>query len=152
MLPPLGGGYGQSRFSFCLGAAKTNLEGGLPPLCRPLFRGKGLGLTKEAGKLLLAPPWGTNTSLVLEQATSWASKHSKTSEASWEDTMSGTLKAKGGRVGSPLLCASSSLTLPPWSCITVVHVRSDSALLNGETLCTIWDILEPTLSVAFNLK
>ena len=76
-----------------------------------------------------------------ERRVSWALKTPKTSEASWEDALSGTLKAKGGRVGSPLLCASSSLTLPPWSPIPVVHVRSDSALLNRETLCTIWDIL-----------
>ena len=48
----------------------------------------------------------------------------KTSEASWEETVSVTLISKGGRVGSPLLCASSSLTLPPWSGIPVVHGRA----------------------------
>ena len=81
------------------------MEGGLPPLCRPLFRGKGFDLTKEAVELLMDPSGDIYDGLVLEEATFWASKLSKTSEASWEDTMSGTLKAKGGRVGSPLLCA-----------------------------------------------
>ena len=93
----------------------------MPPLWRPLFRGKGFGLGNGVPELLVAKAWGSHNWLVLEEAISWTSKLSKTSEASWEDTVSGTLKAKGGRVGSPLLCDSSSLTLPPWSGIPLVH-------------------------------
>ena len=159
MLSPLKGGFGQPPlkggsvlFFFLPWRCKDELGGGLPPLCRPLFMERGFGLTKEVAKLLLAPSWGTDDGLVLEDAMSWSLKLSKTSEASWEETVSGTLNAKGGRVNSPLRCASSSLTLPPWPSIPVIHFRSDSALLNGETLCTIWDIFDPTLSVAFNLK
>ena len=108
--PSMGG----SVLFFCLGAAKTNLEGGLPPLCRPLFRERGFGLTKELAKLLLAPSWGTYDGLVLDEATSCVPNLSKTSEASWEDTVSGTLKAKNVRnvnfVGATISQSPSGVT------------------------------------------
>ena len=43
-------------------------------------------------------------------------------------------------------------TFLPRSSLPVVHVRSDSALLNGETLCTMLPILSPTFSDVPSLR
>ena len=59
---------------------------------------------------------------------------------------------KGGRAGSPLFCASASLTFPSKLYFLVVHVKSASALLNCETLCTSLEIYVPKVCEALSLK